>query len=111
MDSRGIGKHYVSADGIGKINSTKEIIKAIGSKLEHLLNSSLISAYLVRALYDEDTILDERLEPEEILLFSEGRLPVIFVNIAYRIGANNKKELAQLEEAFSLQVFKSFSIK
>ena len=107
---KGIGKHYISVEGLDNLNETKEILNAVGDELEQLLKDNFISAYLVRVLYDEETILDEGLEPEEILLFSEGRLPVVFVNIAYRLETQNSKQLKQLEEKFKLQVFKSFSI-
>lgn len=107
---KGIGRHYLTLQGIESIDEAVKVMKLLATELEQLHCDDILGSFMVYALYDEEIILDSLLVPEEVLTFTEGKLPVVYVNIACRLDRKFDKPLKRLEEKFELKMFKSFSI-
>lgn len=107
---KGIGRHYLTLQGIESIDEAVNVMKLLATELEQLHRDDILGSFMVYVLYDEEIILDSLLVPEEVLTFTEGKLPVVYVNIACRLDQEFDKPLKRLEERFELKMFKSFSI-
>jgi hypothetical protein len=107
-----VGRHYLTLQGCGKKEEALKVMKKISQALEILYEKGLIRAYFVRPLHNEDQILDETLEVEEVLFFSDGHLPIIFCNISFDVAKHESSQAAldAFETEFGLKLFRSFNI-
>jgi hypothetical protein len=108
-----VGRHYLTLQGCGTKEESLQVIKRMTQYLEIVFEKELISTYFVRSLYNEDIILDQALEAEEILLFTNGRLPLVFCNISFDIAKREASQasLNAFEAEFEMKLFRSFSIR
>jgi hypothetical protein len=107
-----VGRQYLTLQGCGKKEEALKVMKKISQALETLYEKELIRAYLVRSLHNKDQILDEALEPDEILFFSDGHLPIVFCNLTFDIAEleSSQTALDAFETEFGLKLFRSFNI-
>jgi hypothetical protein len=108
-----VGRHYLTLQGCGTKDESLQTINKLTQALELLYEKELIQTYFVRSLYNEEIILDQALEAKEVLLFSDGHLPIVFCNISFDIAKRESSQTAleTFEAKFELKLFRSFTIK
>jgi hypothetical protein len=104
------GRHYLTTQGCGDKDAAVVVMRAMAKQLENLVRDNKISSFMVYTLYDEETILDSFLEVQEVMLFSDNKLPVVHVNISFRLEHDNDSILEALETVFELKLFKAFTM-
>jgi hypothetical protein len=107
-----VGRHYLTLQGCGTKDEALKVLKKITQALDVIYEDDLITTYRIRVLYNEEVIDHEALEPKEVLLFSDGQLPLIFCSISFDIAKQEESQTAldAFEAEFELKLFKSFSI-
>jgi hypothetical protein len=103
------GREFITLQGSGDIETARTIMKTLTNRLEQLLKKEVFSSFLVRILYDVESIVDEDLYESEILNVTKNTFPVVFVRISYLLNSNYLSEVLNLEKEFDLKMLRAFS--
>ena len=108
-----MGRSYITLQGCEDKAGAFNVMHKLAPWLEDMVSNNILSSYNARLLYDEDTILDEHLEPSEILLFTNNQLPVVYCAIAIEIPITEAKErrINEFEKEFGLKAFRVWTGK
>ena len=108
---RGGGRIYITYQGCDNYSKAIEVMHKISVELDKMAKSNQISAYFLRVLYDEKSVIDEMLEPKEIAVVANDHLPVIYVNVSYELDTDFMVGLSKLTQDYQLHLIRSRIIK
>jgi hypothetical protein len=106
-----MGRAYVTLQGCESKKEALKVMRKMAPWLEDMVSNDILLSYNARLLYDEDIILDEYLEPKEILLFTDNQLPAVYCAIAIDMPTSEAKEtkISDFEKEFGLKMFRTWT--
>ena len=95
-------REYISRQGVGNPAQCETLKLSIGRQLRAWCVEKSIEGYVVVTLFDESDIIDEDLADFEIPRLTDGRLPVVWLNVTYRPPQYSPPERDAFETAHDL---------